>query len=397
MRARGKVQRFLALDLGMPTLTDQELSALIDAGDLGLITIDTNILHRFGYDLEAASLLALGQFAKSPITFVLPDIIAGEVKGRMVGNAISATAQLRTALRAFRKARRPDSKMVAEAERALGMTDDITADVTERWNEFVAMTAVETIAAGDLLDGDTLVSRYLETKAPFETKEDKKAEFPDAIALLELEARGERDQKYVLAISKDKGWSAYATDSAWIIVRDDLPTALGFFHRADNYVVGRAISMLGDTEHFVLADELQSELVRFVDNLNPDIQAHSYLFHEVDFLGAAYEGHEPVEEGDVTIIDSDETSVTLAFDLTLKVEISAEFAFSVHDSIDGDYVPLGSTEETRVVDVGVHVVAQVGRESGPEDGAMLLRVEAPRFVPVEFGEVEPDMRPDDED
>ncbi len=380
----------------VPDVSDSELSSIIDSGALGLITVDTNIYHRYGYDLEAGSLLALGQFAKSPITFVTPDIIMGEIKAHMINNSISATNALRTALRDFRKARRPEQKVLDQAGALLGIGDDLTADIEDRWAEFVEMTGVEVLAAKDLLNGDALVRTYLSTAPPFESKEDKKNEFPDAIALLELEARSEKDNKHVLAISKDGGWRAFAATSKWLIVREDLPTALEFFHRADSYVVGRAVSMFDDSERFLLAYEIESALSQFVDNLNPDISADSYLFYDVDFMGASYEGRDSVAEGDVKIIASDDTSVTLAFDMKLKVAIAAEFSFSVHDSIDHDYVPIGTSEETRSVPINAHLVLQVGRESGPEDGPIVLKVESPRFVPVDFGTVEPDLRPDDD-
>lgn len=46
---------------------------------------------------------------------------------------------------------------------------------------------------------------YFDLRPPFEPNEGKKAEFPDAIALLELEGYGEQKRRYVLAVSRDGG------------------------------------------------------------------------------------------------------------------------------------------------------------------------------------------------
>jgi hypothetical protein len=380
----------------VPKLSDAEIADLISKGELGSVCIDTTVAHRTGYDLEAGSLIALAQFAKGPISFLIPDIVAGEIKAHMLANAQQATGAVRSAIRELRNARRPTAQALASVEGELGLADDLTSEIEQRWDAFVASTSAEIITAGELLNGDALVDAYFQHHPPFEATGKKKAEFPDAIALLELEARGERDQKYVLAVSTDDGWAAFADRAKWVIVMDDLPAALGHFHRADTYVVGRAISMLDDPENFILANELGGELTRFVEHINPDIDATSYHFFEADFLGAEYRGHSQVSDDDVTIIDSDDKSVTLSFPLTVQAEVSADFTFSIRDSIDRDYVSIGSSELTRQVEIEVEVVLQVDRESGPADGAMTLKVDAPMFVPIDFGEVEPDLGPYEE-
>jgi chromosome condensin MukBEF complex kleisin-like MukF subunit len=54
----------------------------------------------------------------------------------------------------------------------------------------------------------------------------KKAEFPDAISLLSLEAWAEANEKRILAVSGDKDWAAYAENSERIDVVSKLSDAL---------------------------------------------------------------------------------------------------------------------------------------------------------------------------
>jgi hypothetical protein len=59
---------------------------------------------------------------------------------------------------------------------------------------------------------DTVVDMYFKLKAPFEEK--KRAEFPDAIALVSLERWAELNKLKILVVSYDSGWEEYCASSA---------------------------------------------------------------------------------------------------------------------------------------------------------------------------------------
>src|SRR5687767_11703800 len=73
-------------DTDVPVLTTDQLQELVDEAKLGAISVDTNVFHRFGYNLEAASLLALAQFPAHGITHLVTDVVSGEVRMHMVEN-----------------------------------------------------------------------------------------------------------------------------------------------------------------------------------------------------------------------------------------------------------------------------------------------------------------------
>lgn len=380
----------------MPSLTEQEIKDKIDAGEIAAISIDTNVFHRYGYDLESAELLALDQFSGGPISFVVSDIVVGEVKARMHGNIMNATDELRRALRKYQQSRRLERKVIGEAEANLALADDVDQAVADRWDNFVSAADAKYVTAGQHLNGDSLVTHYFETKAPFEASGKKKEEFPDAIALLELEALGEEQQKYILAVSNDNGWTDFASSADWVVVVKELRPLLSLFHQADKFVLNRTIGFLNMPET-ALGHELVSKIQNFVDDLDPNIDASTYLPFDVDFQGATYDNHAPLEEQDGAIVDSDDESVTMTIDILVNSTFAASFAFSVHDSIDDDYVSLGSTYEETESSFEIKVVLQVFREAGPEDESITMEVEASRYVSVDFGEIEPfsDEGPED--
>lgn len=380
----------------MPSLSDEELRESIEAGQVGCFTADTSVFHQYAYDLASPTILALGQFSGGAVEFVLPDIVAGEVRTKMLAEATRSTDGMRKALGEFRKGRRPKPQALQDAEAALELGEDVRLATDQRWEAFLAETHPRILTASEFLDSNKLVRTYLETKPPFEPKEKKKAEFPDAIALLELEAFGSATGKLVLAVSRDNGWKEFAATSDWIVVLDELPKAFGFFHAADSYIVSRTVSFL-QMPHSALAIELRSAVQRYVDAIDPYIEAHSYLFFETEFYGASYDSIEPIEETDVSIIDNDEHTVTLAITAFVTAKVTASFAFAVHDSIDKDYVPMGSVEIEHPEVLDIQVVAQVSRDSGPDESPISLDLESSRSVFVNFGEVEPDFGPYDEE
>lgn len=377
----------------MPVLTTDQLQELVDEARLGAISVDTNVFHRFGYNLEAASLLALAQFPAHGITHLVTDIVSGEVRAHMVENEAKVAADLRAALRRYAKVRRRGPGESGQVAQILDLDDDLAASVTERWNRFVAATDATPIAA-DRVEATELVNRYFGTVPPFEAKADKKEEFPDAIALLELEAHGEQTQRHVLAVTRDGGWALFAESARWVTVVEGLPAAIGLLHSADAITAERAVTLLANPIAGV-RDDVDAAVGRFVDDLDPEIEAQSYMEFTADFTGATIVDIHPVEPTSATVLESDADTVTLSFGMEVDVEVEADFSFYVHDSVDDDYLGMGSTSRTSRVTLTAPVTLRVPRGVAEEDGAVSVRIERLRSPVVEFGYVEPDGWRDD--
>jgi len=379
----------------MPGIEKSELERMVVDGEIGAISVDTSIFDRFSCDLDSRSLTALEQFVGSPVAYLLTDIVLGEVRSHMIRDAEAATAGVRAALKRLSRSRRPDRTALNATPADLGLDGDIDQEVADRIAEYTEQMGVTKLTAGEFLNPDVLVHDYQATLAPFETGKGKKNEFPDAIALLELERWGERNEKHVLAVAADTGWAHFAERAKWVTVIDDLPTALGLFNRVDRHVVDRIVGWLTDPERFGPAEDLQQTLSRYVDNMNVDIEAHSPFFYDAAYYGAELKEWVQPSADDMTVISSDKESVTLSFTVRTKVAAKADFNLSVHDSIDGDNVSIGGAAVSKDIDLDVPIVLRVAREGGPDGAVLDLIAEGGRWVTLDFGYVEPDWGDED--
>jgi hypothetical protein len=378
----------------MPRVDSSELERMVADGKVGAITLDTSIFDRFSCDLDSPSLTAVQQFVGSPVSYILSDLVLGEVRSHMIRDAELATSAVRSALKGLARFRRPDRVVLNATPGRLGLDRDIEEEVDTRITDYVAHMGASKLNAGGFLDPDVLVQDYQATLAPFETGKGKKSEFPDAIALLELETWGEQSGKHVLAVAADRGWMDFAKRARWVLVVEDLATALGLFNRVDRHVLERAAGWLAEPDRFPPAEELQQTLSRYIDEMNVDIQAHSAFFYGADFCGAELRRWVPPEAEDMTMIASDEKSLTLSFPVTVEVTAEATFTLSIRDSTDGDYISVGGASVVRDIHLDVPIVLRVARESGPEDAVIDIKAESGRYVTLDFGNVEPDF--DDE-
>jgi hypothetical protein len=247
-----------------------------------------------------------------------------------------------------------------------------------------------------------LVRLYFTQAPPFSPVGKKKAEFPDAIALLSLEAWAKTNDKRILAVSGDKDWAAYADKSERIDVVSELSDALAMLQEHAEEA-GEIVQKL-----LVVIQEGYREKMnaQFVSHLRDAVSDYGYaVYAEAD---SAYH----FEEGEVelTLLDyallGDEDSyvfkvvqagpgkIVARIDLELKVRAQALFSLSVYDSIDKDYTPMGSvdadTEETFEGAVLVTFQGDFNTES-VEISAVEV-VDGPSSI--DFGCLEPDQGED---
>jgi hypothetical protein len=372
----------------LPNLSDDEVQELVNEARLGAITLDTNIFYQFDYNLEARTLVEMGQFPRHGIRHLVTDVVAGEVRAHMIAAEDKARSTLRGALRRYMIVRGRSTQERERVAAEAGIGDDPEVSVYARWLDFIVSTQAE-LLLGTAADGEVLAEMYFAHSPPFATKADKKHEFPDAIALLALEASGEAMGKHVLAISKDQGWAAFAAISKWIVIMQDPATAIGLLHAADAIAAERALALLTNDDAGV-RDDIDSAIGRFVDNFYPAIEAESCMEFTAEFEGASLVGIDPVDPTSATVLASDPETVTLAFEITIDVDVGAQFSFHVHDSVDDDDLNMGGTTATRRITLTLPITMIVLRGSTEADGAVLVEVEQMRQRTVDFGFVAPD-------
>ena len=373
----------------MPKLNVDDIQKLVTDGSIGAISLDTSIFDQFACNLDSPSLEALEQFVGSPVQFILTDVVLGELRSHLIKLATDATTRLTQVLNDFSRFRRGRRVASIKAAKLLDVSSDIAVEVDAWIKQYLDQMNAVKLTASEFVNPDLLLADYLNSKPPFENTKAKKAEFPDAIALMELEGWAVRHQKYVLVISKDKGWSTFAEQSAWILVMEDLAPALALFNRVDAHIIERTVALLSDSEKYQIGSEMSAVLESFVDDLSPWIDAQSPFQFHADYYGASLTSWELPSVNDFTVIESDADSVTMTTNVKVAIAAEADFTFYVYD--DGDDIVIGGTYAAKNIDVDVPIVLKVARESGPDDVALSMMYEMQRSISLDFGYVEPDV------
>lgn len=165
------------------------------------VFIDTSEFEAASYDFSGRALSTVRERAvDGQAVVVLPDITVREVENR-IGRAV--TDQLR-ALQSFRAKARVLRSIGVNEVRAL-FADLDGGEISEKligefdaWRKATAQVSIPTARA--CIEG--IVDDYFAERPPFDVS-NKKAEFPDAIALSALRSWAEQEDRVILIASRD--------------------------------------------------------------------------------------------------------------------------------------------------------------------------------------------------
>ncbi|MGO6690733.1 PIN domain-containing protein [Rhizobium johnstonii] len=366
----------------MPDKTTAEIEALIKSGEIRAITMDTSIFDKFGCNLEYKSLTVVEQFKGKHIDFLLSPVTVGEVRSHIAKQVGDAREKASSGINQFLKSVRSKG----ELDKILGVVGlDIdpneTADeMVEAFIEKVGATIVNQQATSD-----ELLALYFGTKPPFGKSAEKKSEFPDAIALLALEKWAEHNDTLILVVSRDVDWQSYAAGSEELICINDLSTALSLFNAGESVIAARIASAIKNNSAASLSRAIENRLESYIEDF--DVEASAAYYYDYENNGAVVKSWE--FEDSILVVDSDDDEVTLSFELRVEAEFEVGFSFSMRDSVDRDYISIGSTDATQRVDFSVTAVATFSKSNDRDPDPIDLEIEG-RGVRVDFGEVGPE-------
>lgn len=361
--------------------------------DYDALLIDTSIFDANGLRLEKGLLGKLHQFKKSPVDFLMPDVIIGEVKTHLEQKIRASKSSLEKAINEAGDHLFINGNTYDDAKKLLeGNETDGLADT--RLQNFLEVTGAVKIECGDYLSVSSLLERYFSNKAPFAETGKKKNEFPDAIVLMAIEVWAEKNNKSVLAVARDDDWSKYCENSQHIDCITELSDALAAFNRATApyAFLSRLETALeeGNAQSFI--DGIATNLALLLDGITPDQDAESYLYWEAEGSNGWYEDFH-LTSNEFRIIDSDEDYIVLEGKAEITVGAEGDFSLSVHDSIDDDYVRIGHvTAKTEKEFTSKILITITGALDGPLDDLEIEEVEIVTPIKrIHFGTIEADL------
>ena len=366
--------------------------------DYGAITIDTSVFDNNGIALERGLLNQLDQFRDSPVQVLISEIVDNEVTSHLVVKIKESRSKIEQALRAAKNQLRVTEKNISEAKYLIFDSGDDIEVARGRLEAFYDKTGAIIVSCAEAVDVSVLVNMYFSFAPPFEETKDKKSEFPDALALLSLEEYAEKNKINILAVSSDKGWGKYAASSKRIDVTDNLADAIAHF-QPHNFAKNIISSIKSDYASGVSDKVLEAvtEGIRdSLDGIDIYVEASSSFAFEEDDVYAEYMSHELYCDDagvpEINIIRVEADLLVLQLTALVTCEVHASFGLSVWDSIDKEYIGMGSTsgsvEEQYPTEI---LISLTGDFSGGLESIDVEEVEVIN-VPshVEFGEIEPD-------
>lgn len=358
------------------------------------LLIDTSIFDGNGLRLEKGLLGKLTQFKRSPVVFVMPDVIYGEVRTHLEQKIRASRSALEKSINEAGDHLFFDGSTLNNAKALLLDSKEIEGLAVSRLESFLESTGALRIECAEHLNISSLLNQYFGNKAPFSESGKKKNEFPDAITLMAIEQWAAANKKTVLAIAQDPDWSRYCEDSERLVCISELSDGLALFNKANApyTFISRLEAELDSSIAQKFLDGVASRLSSILDGFTPDQDAESYLHWEPEGSNGWFKSFY-FTSNEFRIIESDEEYIVLEANAAITVEAEGEFSLSVHDSMDDDYVHIGSVVATAKEEFESAILITIaGNLDGPIEKLDIEDVEIVTPIKsIHFGTLEPDF------
>lgn len=364
-------------------------------GTIGAISVDTCIFTENGDRLDSGLLKHLEQFKDNAFQLVFSEITLREVHGHIAKNSEEAKTKLVSALRSAGKLWDvPKEKQELAVTHLLG-EDSAKVMASNRVKDFASRCGAQVIDAKSMLDVQDLLKRYFSVLPPFEASAEKKSEFPDAIALLSLQAWAKKEGTALLFVTKDKGCKEFCKESAYLYAVDELGEALTIIQDRDTHcaTLCKAIeAMIANGDYPDLVEKITDTVANHIWDISWIIEADAAFYYEdeldeVEVVSCDFASSHGRPE--FSAVDYRNDRMVVQTSMKLDVRASCNFSFSVKDGIDHDMVRIGDALVSRKDTITVDVLLTFESPN----------VETPEVVEIElissrqrldFGSIEPD-------
>jgi hypothetical protein len=359
------------------------------------ILVDTSTFVGNALRLETGLLSKLKQFAESPIDFVVPDVIKNEILSHLDKKIKVSRNALEKAINDASDHVFFDGSVLNDAKRLIVDSDEIEGLASSRLDAFLVSTDALQIECDDFISVSDLLHKYFANEAPFSETGKKKNEFPDAIILMAVEEWAEREGKSVLAVAKDNDWERYCATSNNLDHIEDFSKGLSFFNTATApyALLENLKSALENSQADKFLALVENGLESALSGFTPDQEADSAFYWEPEgsnvwFKSFIFTGN------DFFVIDTDEDWVVIESWAEITFEAQGEFSLADYDSIDRDYINLGSVTAFAETEFKSQIlITIVGDLNGDVNELEIVDIEIVDPIgTIDFGTLELDYR-----
>jgi hypothetical protein len=217
--------------------------------------------------------------------------------------------------------------------------DDVNAIAKQRFNKYLVECNSETAYAEEI-DGEDILTRYFERKAPF-TK-DKDNEFRDSISLLSLKKwleTEENEKAYV--VSGDKALELYCEDDEDLIYVHSLGDLIDLYNQHNDARTENIKSYMNQNIH-----KIKSDIETYINGCD--------VYNSSTWEDAEVDSFSVIQVGDfypsIIHIDDEECQTVFDIDIIIKISVTGpDYNNGTYDKEDGVMYTFGSsTIETEV-------------------------------------------------
>lgn len=367
-------------------------------------TIDTNAAIQGGLDLSGGLLGQLRQFKQGPIELVLSEIVIREIHKHLSNQVRKSRDTLDNAVAKARESELASGEAGEALAAHAAALPEPKVVVGRRLKAFLEASGAKSVPA-TLAPMDMLVRGYFAPSAPFEATGAKKSEFPDAIALLSLEAWARQGGKKILAVTADKGWQAFAEGSEHIDVEADLAKGLAIVQQHADAAQACVDKWLEAVEGGALPEQasyLESRLESSLADWHFEASGDGVFVLEQESSHLEFQSFIAHQEGgrrQIDIVRMGSSEVVARVSGWMAANASADFSLGVWDGIDKEVVSMGSQNVDKDVEFDGAILLTLEGDLGSDPGGLdLTDAEVVHAIKaVDFGVVEMDYGPDDHD
>ncbi len=190
-----------------------------------------------GLRLNSGLLKQLEQFHNSSIKLIISEIVKEELLSQLRDKAKKAQDKMIIAVKEAKDYLLVNNQVLEDIEKEIFDSHKPQEIALKKFRQFQEITSLYIIEAQDHVKIHDLIQMYFNSEAPFQATGKKKCEFPDAIALMSLEALAKNSETKILVVSSDNDWKNFCQKSENLEIIDNLANALSLFQDVEaNYI-----------------------------------------------------------------------------------------------------------------------------------------------------------------
>lgn len=302
------------------------------------VFIDTNIVIGNGYDFKNGALRWLKQlYTLRIVDLFTSSIVVSEVESHIRDDLQLASSETRNFIR---------KQICIKGLKGSEQFSALFGDFREQgWDTYTLNQWIEYIDDTDCLVLETnsvslqdVLSDYFNGIAPFEEKQKKKYEFPDAIIIKSIKEFVNSGANQVFVITKDKGWiNAFSNFRNVIVVDDIIDILKEIYSDVDPKIAKRIIDSV---------ESISETIISRIEELIVDGQSYELDREYDEILEISFDGS-GIEFITIETLSDENASVILQSNEKVVVTYSfIDYDNSPYDNETGEYVYLNSVDVT---------------------------------------------------